>query len=388
MAAPTVPTGRSGFQAIADVRSYSNEPTLPADSVVLNFLNLGLQEVERRVGGIRLLGFYPTVANQNVVQLNNDVQDVISANFSMGNANANNTGSASPFAQGALVYPMFALSEGAFMDAAAGFPAVGFGPPQAYLIYQDSGLAPSTPLSPPATPTLSIVSTGSLILVWNVSNWNQSYWGPAAVIGKVEVVITYTNPAGETTPSPPADVTLITGQAAQVQSPDGVANATGYNVYAGNVGGPYSLQNSTPIALGTAFTIPPPFSTGGVNPPTSNTTGGLSGGGSLFMQLYPAAMIGQVNIYYRARPLLWADNTTSSYTNLDTSLQEAAIIFAVGRVLMYRERAEEWIKVWKPEYESLVTDMRESAQRRTVPKSGQVRDVSNRSFPSSPWWIG
>jgi hypothetical protein len=141
------------------------------------------------------------------------------------------------------------------------------------------------------------------------------------------------------------------------------------------------------VALGTPYTIPYPLLTV-TAPPLTNTAIGAGTGGAMHMQLYPAAVIGQVNIYYRARPLLWADNTTASYTNLDTSAQEAAIIFATGRVLLSRGRGDEWKAGWEPEYNAMVDDLKESMNRRTTPKSGRVRDVSNRSFPSAPWWMG
>jgi hypothetical protein len=329
---------------------------------MLTFLNKGLEEVVRRVGGIKLYGSYPTVTNQTTIILNDDVQDIVSANFSQGNANAANTGSASPFAQGALVYPMFARSQAAFYDDAAGFPAVGFGPPQEYFIYADRGTAP--------TQTLAVPLQAQLGLVTGTSN---------GVI--VEVGLTYTNPNGETTIGPVADITPTTVQQAQVLSPQGISNASGYNPYAGPVGGPYHLQSASPIALGSPFTIPYPLLTVTL-PPVTNTAIGAGTGGALLMQLYPAAITGQVNIEYRARPMLWVDNTTTSWTNLDTSIQEAAILFALSRVLAFRGRISEWSSVWKAEYEAMCQDLKESINRRTIPRSGQVRDVRNRGYPA------
>lgn len=353
------PQGESGASAIARVRAYANEPTYPIDATVLLFLNKGLEELVRRVGGIRLWQGYPTVNNQTTITLNDDVQDIVSANFSMGSANAANTGSASPFAQGSLVYEMRALEQASFMDAAAGFPAVGFGPPQAYFVYMDRGTAPSQTLSVPAAPVLSVV-TGT-------SN------GVAVEVGN-----TYVNPNGETTLSAVASITPTATQAARVGSPAGHSNATGYNTYAGVVGGPYYKQNTTTTALGSTFTIPNPR-LAVTQPPGTNTAIGAGTGGAMHMQLYPAAIIGQVNVYYRARPLLWADTTTASWTNLDTSAQEAAIIFATGRVLMSRGRADEWKSIWQPEFEAIVGDLKETLNRRTTPRSGQVRDVTGRS---------
>jgi hypothetical protein len=203
----------------------------------------------------------------------------------------------------------------------------------------------------------------------------------------VEVGITYTNPNGETTLSTVADVTTTPTEQGQVQFPPGQSNASGYNVYAGAVGGPYYLQNTSPVAMGNPYTIPYPLVTATATPPSTNTAIGAGTGGALLMQLYPAAMIGQVNIYYRARPLLYADTTANSWTNLDTSAQEAAVIYAVMRVLQYRGRSAEAKDIWAPQYKELTEDLKESLNRRTIPKSGVVRDVANRSFPSAPWWI-
>jgi len=385
-AAAAPPTGYSGLQAVTAVRDYVNEPTYPVDATVLNFLNKGLEEVERRIGGIFKMKSFSTVTNQTTIQLSNDIQYVETANFSMGQANSENTGNASPFAQGTLVYPMDQLTQKQFMDFAAGFPAVGFGPPQTYFIYQDAGLPPGEPLDPPAAPSLSLVSDTGLFLLWTEGNWNQTYWYGSYVLQTVEVVTTYVDPQGETTPSPVADIVLQSATAVQVGSPESMGDATGYNVYAGNPGGPYYLQNTTPVALGTPYTIPPPFAVGGAAPPTVNTTGGGQGGGTLFMQVYPAAQIGQVNAYCRMRPLLWADATDASYTDLDTSLQEAAVIFAVMRTLGARSRAAE-IPPWRQEFESMVEDMKYSAKIRTYPRAGQVRDTYSRSYPSSPYWL-
>ena len=377
-----VPAGYSGATALAMVQANTNEPTLPAASVTLSFLNKGLEEVVRQIGGIRLWRGYPTINSQTLLALDSDVQDVVSANFSMGSTSQSISSSANPstgivvstgfssppWAQGALVYPMEPLEQASFMDAAAGFPAVGFGPPQAYMIFQDQGTAPSTLLPAPYPPTLSVTQG-------------------ASAGTPIEVEISYLNPNGETTPSSVADITPSATEQAVCQSPAGVTNATGYNVYAGNIGGPYFLQNASPIALGYSFVLPSPLAVGAIQPLPVNQATGSGTGGALTMQLYPAAMVGQVNIYYRARPQLWADTTVNSWTNLDTSLQEAAILFATMRVLHNRGRSDEAKGIWQPDYTAMVEDMKQSANRRTIPKSGRVRDVRNRAYPSSPWWM-
>lgn len=364
------PQGLSGQAAISLVRLYANEPNLPTDTNLLTFLNRCVEEVDRRIGGIRLWGQYPTVNMQTYIMLNDDVMDITGANFSMGNAAYNSTGSSSPLAQGALVYPMESLTQAQFFDAASGFPAVGFGPPQAYFIYQDQGTAPGTTLPVPPTPTLfSVAGTSSGALV--------------------EVVTTYVNTNGETTASAAADFTPTTTQQTAVASPNAVTNATGYNTYAGAQGGPYYKQNgSTPTALGTPFTIPNPVIGSGTQPPGTNTATGSGTGGAMTMQLYPAAITGQVNIYYRARPTLWSSTSSGTdFTNLDTSAQEAVVLLATVRVLQHRERAAEAKAIWQPEYEAMIASLTESINRRTQPKSGRVRDVRDRSFPSAPFWM-
>lgn len=351
------------------VQNLSDEDTYPAPATVLTFLNKGVEEVCRRTGSPRLFASYPTITEQTTVQLNNDVLAVVSANFSIGANQSGQITTSSPFAQGSLVYPMTQIDQASFMDAAAGFPAVGFGPPQAYLIYQDQGYAPGNPLPIPSAPTLALT--------------NGTSSGETD-----EVVLTLLNSVGETTASPVADITIgSSANQAYVSSPSGIFNANGYNVYAGPVGGPYYLQNSSPIALGYNFTLPSPLISGGTQPPNANTATGAGTGGSLSLQLYPAAMPGQVNIYYQARPQLWADTTVNSWTNLDTSAQEAVILFAVSRVLGNRSRGDEAKDIWIPQFDAMVEDLKSSLNRRTQPRSGVVRDVRNRTFPSAPWWM-
>jgi hypothetical protein len=374
------PQGYSGASAIAMVQALTNEPTLPTQAQVLLFLNKGVEEVVRQVGGIRLWAGYTTVNNQTNVLFNDDVMDIISANFSMGSASYSNLtatttpGSASPLAQGALVYPIDLLEQKAFMDAAAGFPAVGFGPPQAGFIYQDQGASPNNPLPAPLIPQLSEVSGTSTGV-------------------EVYVVITYLNANGETTVSPTANYTpTSTAYQTVVASPQSWSNATTYNVYAStSSSGPFYLQSTTanggPVTIGNTFTLPGTLLATGTTPPTTNTAIGSGTGGALAMQLYPAAMLGQINIYYRARPQLWADTTSNSWTNLDTMAQEAVVLFAVGRVLATRQRMDEWKSIWEPMYKGTIEDLKEAMNRRTTPKSGQVRDITNRSFPSSPFWL-
>ena len=367
----TTPQGYNAASAIAAVQNYSNETTYPAASVILGFLNKGLEEVVRMVGGIKLWAGYPTVQNQTTVQLNDDIQDIESANFSYGSNSTNNTGSASPFTVGAMVNPLEQLD----LEAAAGFPNVGFGPPRIFFTYQDFGTAPTQTLAVPPQSVMSQIAG-------------------TATSGTVEACVSYVNPSGETTVGPVSDQAITATEQAQMQSPPANQNANGYNIYAGAVGGPYYKQNSTPIALGTPFTIPYPL-LAVTAVPGSNTATGAGTGGSLYMQLYPNAMVGQVNVYYRARPLLFADTTASSWTNLDTSVQEAAVVWATIRVLFNRQRADEARSVWMPMLmgpdlkgeSGMIGDLRESVARRTVAKSGQVRDVRS-GMGATPFWYG
>jgi hypothetical protein len=353
-----VPTGQSGQGAIALVRAYSNELQYPNDATVLLFLNRGIEEVVRRIGGIRLWRGYPTVANQTQLILDDDIQDIVSANFSQG-ATTNSVlgnGAASPFSQGALIWPMKQYDQTAFFDYCQGFPSTTFGPPDAFFIYQDAGTAPGNALTPPEAPIMGLTDGQSDGLA-------------------IEVVTTYVNPVGETVPSGLSVLTPSVSQTILVASPPGQSNASGWNVYAGEFGG-YTLQNASPLNLGDTFTLSYPLITGTVQPPSSNTAIGSGTGGELRMQIYPAASLGQVNVYYRARPQLWADASPLSWTNLDTSQQEAAIIFATIRTLQSRQRADEAKAVWQPEYEAMVADLKETVGKRIGPKSGIVRDVS------------
>lgn len=373
-----VDTGYSGQSAIAMVRGNTDEMSQPADSQILAFLNVGVKEVQRLLSGIRDMRPYPTVQGQTLVSLDNDIQEPIGWNFSSGSTG----GAANPWDQGTLVYPIMSLDQAMFMDAAAGFPAVGFGPPQAVTIVSDKGYAPTNTLPAPAAPGLTAVAGSS--------------------DGNAEsVVITYVNANGETTPSPASALTPLTNQSVQVASPPGYQNATGYNVYKSENGSPYFLNNATPVALGTPWTIVSyalwdvslwdvgiwGFTNSTQQPPTVNSATGAGQGGSITLQLYPAAMPGQLNVYARIKPQLWTDTTANSWTNLDSTAQEAVILFATMRTLYNRSRGDEASELWQPQFDTMIADMKESYARRTRPKSGQVRDVRNRSFPSAPWWM-
>ena len=96
-----------------------------------------------------------------------------------------------------------------------------------------------TPIAgPPAAPTLSSVSGGSLAAT--------TYYA----------VVTYTNSFGQTLQSAESSLAVAAGNLLSVASPAASAGATGYNVFVADVSGEETLQNSTPIALGTAWTMP------------------------------------------------------------------------------------------------------------------------------------
>jgi hypothetical protein len=106
-------------------------------------------------------------------------------------------------------------------------------------------------------------------------------------------------------------------------------------------------------------------------------------------QLYPPCMLGQLNVYYRGRPQLWADATVNSTTNLDTMAQEAVILWAICRVLESVQRGDESKDIFGPQYDDRVQKLKESMARRSVPKRGQVSDVcSYGGYSSVPWWYG
>lgn len=235
--ANTVPSGYTGQAALAMVRLRTDEPTYPSDANLLTLLNAAVEQVAASLGPIRLQKPYPVIANQTVVALANDVQDIISASFSTGD----------PSAAGVMVYPMYQYEQAQFMDLAAGFPGTGSGPPQYYLITSD--------------------------------------------------------------------------------------------------------QNN-----------------------------------AMTMQVYPPAMAGQINLYYRARPFIWGDASSGSSSNIDSMAQEAVILWTCARALEARGRGDEAKTIFTPQYDAKIAELKETIARRVAPKSGQVRDVMSMSWPGRPPW--
>ena len=109
-------------------------------------------------------------------------------------------------------------------------------------------------------PLLAIPSTPSLSSVANTPG----------VAGTFYVKITYVGyGGGESLPSPEASITIASNHLLQVASPSASLDATGYNVYADTSSGAETLQNLTPIAIGTAWTMPTSGLISGTEPPFS-----------------------------------------------------------------------------------------------------------------------
>lgn len=104
------------------------------------------------------------------------------------------------------------------------------------------------------------------------------------------------------------------------------------------------------------------------------------------MQLYPAATTGQLNTYYRQRPQLFADATSASTTSIDSQAQEAMILWTCARLCESRERYQ-IAGVFQQQYDAKIEELRDIIQRRTTPKSGQVRDVMSMGRPGMPPWL-
>jgi RHS repeat-associated protein len=101
----------------------------------------------------------------------------------------------------------------------------------------------------PVAPTLSQTSGGTLAAT--------TYYAK----------VTYILNGAETPASPESSLAVSANNLLQVTSPASVAGATGYNVYVATVSGQEVKQNTSPIALGTAWTEPAGGLVGGVLPP-------------------------------------------------------------------------------------------------------------------------
>lgn len=105
----------------------------------------------------------------------------------------------------------------------------------------------------PAAPTLTSVSGGTLEA--------ETYY----------VSVSYTNAAGAVgNTSPQANISVDADYLPEVASPAALSGATGYNVYMGTSASSLTLQNTSPITIGTPYTLPDTgvTTTGGAAPLT------------------------------------------------------------------------------------------------------------------------
>lgn len=117
------------------------------------------------------------------------------------------------------------------------------------------------------------MKAGQSIAAPGVPTLSQATTGGTIAAGTYQAEITYTNASGESVASVSASVTT-TGATSTItiNSPAASGNfpaeATGWNAYVTQVGGSmYTLQNTTPIAIGTNLTLTAPPTSTGVNPP-------------------------------------------------------------------------------------------------------------------------
>jgi hypothetical protein len=125
-------------------------------------------------------------------------------------------------------------------------------------VYLNGIAVPPTGIAPPPPPVLSQTAGGSL--------------GAQTCF----VVLTLVTPLGETLPSAESSLAAAADNLLGVASPAVPAQtlATAYNVYAGATSGAETLQNATPIAIGTAWTEPTSgLTTNGAVPPITTATG-------------------------------------------------------------------------------------------------------------------
>jgi hypothetical protein len=108
-------------------------------------------------------------------------------------------------------------------------------------------------------------------------------------------------------------------------------------------------------------------------------------GGNQYIQLYPSPTGGYLNIYYVARPLPFTD-TTSSLTNIDMMAMEPLILWTCARVCEARERTSDADR-FQQQYMTVISVYQDSIARRTRPKTGIVRDVTNKGATGAPPWL-
>lgn len=116
---------------------------------------------------------------------------------------------------------------------------------------------------PPANPAAPTTSTSSAGLLAGVTAY---------------VKTTYVGGFGETEPSGETSQVVASNHVLVVTSPAAATGATGYNVYVGTAAGTETLQNASPIAIGTNWTEPVTGLVAGTTPPTINPNSILPAG--------------------------------------------------------------------------------------------------------------
>lgn len=116
----------------------------------------------------------------------------------------------------------------------------------------------------PAAPTLTSSASGSL------------------AAQTVYVTVTYLGAGGETVASSESSLALAASHVAVVTSPAAASYATSYNVYASDSTGSETLQNASPITIGTNWTMPTTGLVLGRGAPTAAVTSSSASATSFF----------------------------------------------------------------------------------------------------------
>ncbi len=128
----TYPSPIIASDAILEIRNRTgNTSGQPTDDIIRRFLNRGLQNLERQIGGIYATGSEPIAQGVNTITLPADYQNVININYS----------TTLPTASNAVVYPIQLLQEGAFERIVGYLPSQSIGfPTYAFVQTDASGL--------------------------------------------------------------------------------------------------------------------------------------------------------------------------------------------------------------------------------------------------------
>ncbi len=146
--------------------------------------------------------------------------------------------------------------------------------------------------NPTVAPTLSSVAGGTIAAT--------TYYFKVALV----------NASGVTLPSPEASLAVAVDYVPVVDSPSPATNATYYNVYGSTATGTETLQNASPIPIGTNWTMPNTGLVAGSAVPAANTT-------------YAATM----NLYASASPTQIASLQATGLNGSSTSMTQ----FVPGR---------------------------------------------------------